>query len=140
MKKTLAILILFSNILFAQKAELWLTKTDQSVLFEKQNKELVFQKIQTNIPTIFVNENQKFQTMDGFGYTLTSGSASLINQISTKKELLNELFATDKNNIGISYLRISIGASDLSAYEYSYSNEKDLSLRNFSLKEEEKAH
>ncbi|MCP9767455.1 glucosylceramidase [Lacihabitans sp. LS3-19] len=138
MKKLLAFSILFSNILFAQKAELWLTKTDKSVLFEKQNKELTFQKTQTNIPTIFVNEKQKFQTMDGFGYTLTSGSANLINQLPNIKELLNELFRTDKNNIGISYLRISIGASDLSAYDYSYSNEKDLSLKNFSLKEEEK--
>ena len=130
--------VVFSKILFAQKAQLWLTKPDKSILFEKQNKELIFHKKQKNIPIIFVNEDQKFQTMDGFGYTLTSGSASLINLLSAKKELLNELFAIDKDNIGISYIRISIGASDLSAYDYSYSNKKDLSLKNFSLKEDEK--
>jgi glucosylceramidase len=30
-----------------------------------------------------------------------------------RKALLKELFATSGNNIGVSYLRMSIGASDL---------------------------
>ena len=55
--------------------------------------------------------------MAGFGYTLTSGSATLINGMSAdaKSKLLQELFGDDENSIHISFLRISIGASDLSA-------------------------
>jgi len=34
--------------------------------------------------------------------------------------LINELFLSDKNNIGISYLRMSMGASDLDDHVFSY--------------------
>ncbi|MGC8802339.1 MAG: hypothetical protein ACP5PS_00985 [Bacteroidales bacterium] len=58
--------------------------------------------------------------MDGFGFTLTEGSAEVISSLSsaTQSTLLNELFST--NGIGISVLRISIGASDMSSSSYSY--------------------
>jgi glucosylceramidase len=80
-----------------------------------------------------------FQTIDGFGYTLTGGSAQVINQLNTQKrqELLKELFGTNDNSIAISYLRISIGASDLNAAPFTYddlpSGQTDMNLDNFSL-------
>ena len=37
-----------------------------------------------------------------------------------KANLLNELFGNGSNSIGISYLRLSIGASDLNASVFSY--------------------
>jgi glucosylceramidase len=77
--------------------------------------------------------------MDGFGFSLTDGSAYVINKLSTsmRDALLTELFSIDSNSIGISYIRISIGASDLSSSVYSFddinSNQTDLNLDQFSL-------
>jgi glucosylceramidase len=100
----------------------WLTKGDRSVLLQKQNIALNFATATNSNTTIEVDDSQSFQSIDGFGYTLTGGSATLINNLgaSEKDALLKELFGTDENAIGISYLRISIGASDLSANTFTY--------------------
>ena len=60
--------------------------------------------------------------MDGFGFTLTGGSAYLLNRLPpvARDDLLKELFSTQGEALGISYLRLSIGASDLSAEPFSY--------------------
>lgn len=129
---------LISVVSNAQKIEKWMTRLDKSKLLEKQKQTLLFAKNNQNLPIIFVDDSKAFQTMDGFGYTLTSGSATLINQLSNKKQLLEELFGHDENSIGVNYLRVSVGASDLSDHTYSYSESNDLSLKNFSLKEDEK--
>lgn len=73
-------------------------------------------------PVIQVDTTQQFQSIDGFGFTLTGGSAYLINRLSagSRESLLRELFGTGGSAIGISYLRISLGASDLSASVFSY--------------------
>lgn len=118
----------------------WLTKGDQSVLLKKQSDILSFGTSASNYPFIDVDTTNVMQTVDGFGYTLTDGSASVINALSgtVKADLLNELFGSEnENSIGISYLRISIGASDLSATTYSYDDvpagQTDVNLDNFSL-------
>ncbi|MBP8067859.1 MAG: glucosylceramidase, partial [Pedobacter sp.] len=87
----------------------WLTKGDQSVLLQKQNVELNFAATNNGNSTIEVDESQVFQTIDGFGYTLTGGSATLINDLgaSEKDALIKELFSTEEGAIGVSYLRLS---------------------------------
>ena len=102
--------------------DFWLTKGDQTILLQKQNTILSFGTIANNDPAIEVDTTVTYQTIDGFGYTLTSGSAMVINGLdaATKAALLKELFGKDAGSIGISYLRISIGASDLSASVYTY--------------------
>ncbi|TGE25892.1 glucosylceramidase [Hymenobacter aquaticus] len=118
---------------------LWLTTTDQVALFRKSTAVLNFQAPTGNNPTIVVDTTQTYQSIDGFGYTLTGGSATLLNQLSAtaRAALLKELFATDETNIGVSYLRISIGASDLSDRPYTYddlpSGQTDPTLAQFSL-------
>ncbi len=83
--------------------------------------------------------------MDGFGFALTGGSAMLINKMSAVKQagLLKELFGLAKNGIGVSYLRISIGSSDLDDHVFSYDDlpagEKDADLKKFSLATDHKA-
>jgi glucosylceramidase len=68
----------------------------------------------------------------------------LINRMkpANRSALLNELFATDGKNIGISYLRISIGASDLSERVFSYDDlppgQTDPDLEHFTIGEEKK--
>ena len=119
--------------------EWWLTKADQSVLLQKQTAILSFSDSVNSNPTIEIDSTKSLQTVDGFGYTLTGGSASLINKLPAKqkKELLQELFGKNENSISISYLRISIGASDLSAEVFSYDDipagQTDTSLNLFSL-------
>lgn len=100
----------------------WFTKGDLSAMLQKQNVAINFGTAGNNYPTIEVNENETFQSIDGFGYTLTGGSATLINRLpeAEKDALIKELFGTADNAIGVSYLRISIGASDLSANVFTY--------------------
>ena len=119
--------------------EYWLTKGDRSVLLQKQPTSLNFTTTANNFTNIEVDSTTKFQEIDGFGYTLTGGSAYLINHMdaSSRSSLLNELFGSGNDAIGISYLRISIGASDLSASVFSYNDmpagQTDPTLANFSL-------
>ncbi len=115
------------NLPIKSDVAFWLTKGDQSVLLQKQNVALNFSVTSNTNTTIEVDDTQVFQTIDGFGYTLTGGSATLINNLGTteKNALLKELFSTKEGAIGVSYLRISIGASDLSANTFTY-NERPL--------------
>lgn len=154
---TLPVLIIFGTILLScQKRssetagenhilESWITTGDRSSLLQKVTLPLVFDKLASDLPLIEVDTAQKFQPIDGFGYTLTGGSALLLHQKldpSKRSELLNELFSTENGGIGVSYLRLSVGASDLDAHVFSYndlqSGETDLSLNKFSLDEDRK--
>lgn len=119
--------------------DFWLTKGDQSTVLKKQSTVLGFGTNSNTYPTIDVSDSQSYQTIDGFGFTLTGGSTEVINQLngSKKQGLLQELFGTAENSIGISYLRMSIGASDLNAAPFTYNDlplgGTDLNLDNFSL-------
>jgi glucosylceramidase len=121
------------------EVDFWLTKGDQSILLQKQAGVLAFNTVANSNPEIIVDTTQRYQSVDGFGYTLTSGSATLINSLpaNSKTSLLQELFGKDANGIGVSYLRVSIGASDLSASVYTYDDmpagQTDPTLANFSL-------
>lgn len=121
----------------------WLTKNDQSVLLQKQNTNLVFGTVKNRYPNIVADTTQTFQSVDGFGYTLTGASAYLINHMSTanRDALLKELFGDDSTSISISYLRISIGASDLNTSVFSYDDtpagQTDITLQNFSIAPDE---
>lgn len=110
-----------------QQAGVWLTTPDRQSLLSKQAAGLTFavaDQANTSSAVIEIDEQQTFQSIDGFGYTLTGGSATLINKLpeAQKDALLKELFSTKDHGIGVSYLRISIGASDLSAAPFSYND------------------
>lgn len=117
----------------------WMTKGDQTALLQKQNIVLSFGTSSNGYAYIDVDSTQKYQGIDGFGYTLTGGSAYVINRLGAteKSNLLKELFGAQDNSIGISYLRLSIGASDLNADVFSYDDiptgQTDLTLSSFSL-------
>lgn len=117
----------------------WLTKSDQSIKLEKQNITLHFDAITNTNQTIQVDDTQTVQAIEGFGYTLTGGSAQVISSLnsSMKAQLLQELFGNGATGIAVNYLRISLGASDLNASNFSYddvpSGQTDLPLANFSL-------
>lgn len=117
----------------------WLTKNDQSVLLQKQAVNLSFGTSSNGYPNITVDTTQTFQSVDGFGFALTGGSAQVINGLNAtdKSSLLQELFGSGPNDIGISYLRLSIGASDLNDSVFSYddmpSGQTDTGLVHFNL-------
>lgn len=110
------------------------TSGDRSRLLAEMDG-LQFGETYSTTSTITLDESQSFQTMDGFGFTLTQGSAYAIMMLSSDKQeaLLQELF-NPLDGIGISVLRIGIGATDLSQYAYSYNdNEGDTGMTRFSL-------
>ncbi len=121
------------------QVEAWVTSPVNNVLFQKQNISLNFATTVNQPPTITVDTTQTYQTIDGFGNCLTGGSATLLNKMGKLERamILKELFAKDKANIGISYLRISIGASDLSDHLFTYNDlpegQTDFEMANFSL-------
>ncbi|GAA4494039.1 glucosylceramidase [Hymenobacter ginsengisoli] len=120
----------------ASQMAVWLTTPDKSALFYRQKVNLQFGANTNSNPTIVVDTTQTYQTMDGFGYALTGGSAQVMSRMSApaRAALIKELFATDSTSLGVSYLRISIGASDLDASVFSYDDgPADPTLANFSL-------
>ncbi|RZJ71699.1 glycoside hydrolase family 30 beta sandwich domain-containing protein [Flavobacterium sp.] len=146
LKTTLVVAVaLFTAMVAAQtqksvKVENWLTKPDKSVLFTKQSDiTSVEASALTNRNGISIDDKQTFQTIDGFGYCLNGGSAQLLTAMGEdeQKELLADLFSTAGNAIGISFLRISIGASDLDDHVFSYNDlpkgKTDVKLEKFSL-------
>ncbi|MHC0440090.1 glycoside hydrolase family 30 protein [Flavobacterium sp. 3-210] len=120
------------------KAESWITTTDETSKLKKQP-DLVFNSDVNSNQTITVDASQKFQTIEGFGFSLTGGSAQTILKLDKAKReaLLQELFSRKNDAVGISYLRISIGASDLNEVVFSYDDmpegQTDLKLEHFNL-------
>ena len=120
-------------------AECWLTSPSSGILFHREKAKLTFGDADTSGSTLTVDEGRIFQGIDGFGDCLTDGSAMLLNKMSqqARRSLLTELFGTGGTGIGISYLRISLGASDLSTEPYSYDDVEeggtDFHLAKFSI-------
>ncbi|MHB1023515.1 MAG: glycoside hydrolase family 30 protein [Acidobacteriaceae bacterium] len=138
----LACLLMLAPSLKAQKNSevgLWLTNPDRSALFAHQNTAVHFSKSNSASPTIEVDDHQKFQTIDGFGFALTGGSAQLLMKMDApqREALLKQLFSTKGQGVGVSYLRVSIGSSDMNDHVYSYNDlqvgKTDVNLEDFSL-------
>ena len=124
------------------EVDVWITKGDESVKLQKQTTPVAF-TVSTNVyQNIDIDVSQTYQTVDGFGYTLTGGSAEVINTLSAskKQELLQDLFGSGENSIAVSYLRISISASDLNSSVFSYNDlepgQTDINLTKFSLEKD----
>jgi glucosylceramidase len=105
----------------------WLTTADQTFLFQRQPNNLHCTDNTNDLPIITVDTEQKYQAIEGFGFSLTGGSAMLISRLpdADRNELLRELFLPDGDGIGVSFLRLSIGASDLSERCFSYDDMPD---------------
>jgi glucosylceramidase len=138
--------LLFLNIqsVNAQKSngksvQCWITSPEKTARFEKQADMQLAKAGKGEAATISINEKNRYQSMVGFGYALTGGSALHIHNMSpaARKALLEELFSVKGNSIGVSYLRVSIGASDLDPRVFSYDDlpegETDTLMGKFSL-------
>lgn len=135
------ILLMFSFIGLMRdticEATMYLTTIDQQQLLSPRVL-LANDKVPPNSQVIRINPSMAYQEMDGFGFTLTGGSAMHLSKMdkAARQKLLQELFGTGKGEIGISYLRLSIGASDLDEYPWSYldlpKGKQDLALKKYS--------
>lgn len=123
-------------------AQFYLTTLDKSALLTKIEIPVNRVQIDSNALKITLNPAETYQEMDGFGYTLTGGSALHIHQMSdsARGALLQELFGREENELGVSYLRLSLGASDLDAAPFSYDDlpkgETDEALEHFNLSQD----
>jgi len=135
------VLVVASSMQFLNaQAIQYITKGDESQLFQKQI--IQSSKLNSSTITVEVNEQKTLQTMDGFGFALTGGSAALIDALPTnqKNTLLKEIFGNGPEALGVSYIRISMGASDLDATVFSYCDlpkgETDAELKHFNLSQD----
>jgi glucosylceramidase len=117
---------------------LWLTNSDRSALFQPQAP-IPFTKSPSTNQVIDVDAAKTYQTIDGFGFALTGGSAQLIQHMepAARAALLQNLFATNGDSIGVSYLRLTIGASDMNDHVFSYDDlptgQTDTAVARFSI-------
>jgi glucosylceramidase len=119
-----------------EPVNIWVTTGDKSKLLQQQATINFAADAGTNPTTITVNESVTYQPIDGFGFTLTGGSASLINGLGANQTaFLNEIFGPSQ--VGSSFVRISMGASDLSSHSFTYDDmpagQTDVNLNNFNI-------
>jgi len=120
-------------------AELWLTTADRSSLLAHEPGSLRFRRGDEKASVIQVDDKQTYQSMDGFGFALTGGSAQLMMRMDApnRSALLKELFGRGMDEIGVSYLRVSIGSSDMNDHVFTYDDlpqgETDPNLSKFNL-------
>src|SRR6185295_3493722 len=87
---------------------------------------------------IDVDEATTYQVMVGFGAAMTDASAYLINNKlgSQRDGIMRELFGRNPG-IGLSFMRVPMGASDFSSKHYSYDDmpagQTDSALAHFSI-------
>jgi glucosylceramidase len=90
--------------------------------------------------TVTVDPTQTYQSIEGFGAAFTDSAADLLVNVEPAASLpgtLNDLFTTNGDGIGLSFMRIPMGASDIALSVYSYDDQPigstDFNLTNFSI-------
>ncbi|MFK7921928.1 MAG: glycoside hydrolase family 30 beta sandwich domain-containing protein [Bacteroidia bacterium] len=121
----------------------WRTNASGTLSMAKEPDSLAFQTPTTADVSFTIDPTQSFQPIEGFGAAMTGASAFVLMEHLAKAErlaLLEELFSVEKG-IGISYLRLTIGASDFSTGNFSYNDLSpgvtDTDMSEFSLAKEQ---
>src|SRR5262249_53478777 len=128
-----------ASLASGQTVEAWITNADRSALFQRSPERIAFRNTAARGPAIVIDPGLQMQTIDGFGFALTGGSAELLMKMSrdARANTVRQIFATDGDHIGVSYLRLTIGASDLNSFVYSYDDlapgKTDFELKEFNL-------
>ncbi|MEW6539260.1 MAG: glycoside hydrolase family 30 beta sandwich domain-containing protein [Pseudomonadota bacterium] len=117
-------------------AQVWMTSGDRTRVLSEQP-DLTFSNGSSRPyrPTVTVDPSQRYQTMVGFGASITDASAWLIQTRltpSARDALLQELFGRRAGGLGFSLTRVTVGASDFSLDHYSLADKPDPTLANFS--------
>jgi glucosylceramidase len=119
----------------ANSVRVWETDADQSKLLAPQA-DIAFGKASGTVITI--DPAQSYQSMVGFGASMTDASAYLIRNkmtVGQRDALMGDLFG--KDGLNFSFTRLTIGASDFSREHYSYDDmpkgESDPAMAHFSI-------
>src|ERR1039458_8163149 len=73
-----------------------------------------------------LDETQVYQQIEGFGAAFTDTTGYNLNEIAkplARTNALLNLFTRNGGGIGLSFMRIPMGASDLARYQYSYDDQ-----------------
>ena len=128
----------------AQKVRTWLTTSDKKNLVASQQT-VRFHRLRAEPEgrLIRLDDGKTFQVIDGFGQAVTGGTAQLMMKMSSaaRHALLEDLFGNKPTQRNMSYIRISIGSSDMNESVYTYDDmpegATDLDLAHFSLAPDE---
>lgn len=126
------------------RAQVWVTTVDRAELLH-QRAPVEFSKGTSDLTTIVVDPTQRFQTMDGFGASITDSSAALLAELpkTARDQTMRKLF-DPRTGIGVSFLRQPVGSSDFTAATEHYTfddvapGQTDFPLRKFSIAHDEK--
>lgn len=119
-------------------AQAWLTTADESRKLADQPL-LGPSGAATGDEQVSIDPTQRFQRMHGFGAAMTDASAELFSGLPAagRQALFAELFGRGPGGLGLSFTRLTVGASDFSPEHYSYDdtpgNAPDPELRYFSI-------
>ncbi|GGM96317.1 glucosylceramidase [Dyadobacter beijingensis] len=125
----------------ANKVAVWVTNGQRSKLLTSENPLTISKAGSGGSPgnVINIDFSTRLQEMEGFGAALTGSSAYLIQQkmnASQRAALLKDLF-DPQAGIGMSYLRVTMGASDFSLEDFTYNDlpagQTDPDLKQFSI-------
>ncbi len=127
----------------AQTVNVWLTTSDRTMLLQPQNPVAFAAGSSATLPTVSVSAAQTYQTVEGFGASMTDSAAYLLHQKvppAALPDVIASLFDRT-NGIGVSFLRNPMGGSDLARSHYSYDDvaagSTDPNLAGFSIAHDE---
>ncbi len=137
---TVGFLLLAASPAAAASARVWVTTSDGAEKLHDRGA-VAFAPGGSDALTISVDPSRRYQSMDGFGASITDSSAQVLYGMSRSQRnaAMHSLFADDK----LSFLRQPIGASDFVAGpHYTYDDvpagETDYRLRHFSIDHDRK--
>ena len=141
--KKLALLLLpliagCATVPISQPAGMWLTTADQAQKLAPQAEPQAAGPA-IGDETVTIDTSTHFQKMQGFGAAMTDASAQLFSGLpeDKRKGIMTELFGRGPGGLGLSFTRLTVGASDFSPDHYSYDdspgNAPDPQLQHFSI-------
>ena len=121
------------------QVDVWVTTPDRAELLHERAP-VTFQRGASDRTTITVDPQTSYQTMDGFGASITDSSAAVLYRLSPadREQTMRALF-DPKQGIGVSFLRQPVGSSDFTAASehYTYDDvpagQTDFGLKHFSI-------
>ena len=128
------------NTSLAQSVEVMTTSANGQILLKRQSLKLG-SSMGTSNSLITLDAEQKYQSMDGFGFALTYSACYNLMKMTAqdRHDLLVKTFSPT-DGYGVNYVRMSIACSDFSSECYTYCDKKgpaDDLLANFTLHDDE---
>jgi glucosylceramidase len=118
--------------------QVWTTTTSSSGTLAQQlarESDVTFGPQTAQTPRVAVNPGVSYQQIQGFGAALTDSSAYLIYHSPQRTQIMDDLFGPA--GAGFGFVRLPMGASDLSLSNYSYDDmpagRTDPQLKHFSV-------